>query len=925
MSEVILSPAATRLCLAGLLLLSGSLLAADDLDRVRALMDEGKARAAMIELKNRLQQDPGDGRARVMLGELHLSMQSGAEAEKELRRAAELGIDPSLWRVKLLDALLMQRKFSDMLDLIDQTVAGADAKARSELLARRGRALSGLERIAEAKEAYSEALALDPENEQAAMGVIMMRLQGEEDPAAVAGDIDRFLEKFPNNADMLVARADLYRRDGELETAKGLFVRAKEQSPSDVRPMIGLATVRVALRELDAAKAELDRIDAIREGLPMTAYLRGLIAFQEQDWESARRHLELVLRTIPGHLQSQLVLGVISFSNNDFQIAEEYLSKVVAAMPSNLHAAKILGATRIKMREPKRAIELLKPIAVASTDAQIMALLGSAYLLDGDEASGQEWLSRAVEEAPDAAALRTQLALTLLAGGNTESAIDELKTAVDLGQDVLQADVLLVLAHVKEGQFEQALEASQALEQRHPDRPLPYNLTGLAFLSQGKLDLAEERFNKALEVDPEFVTALMNLARVDLARGQADRAQKRYEQVLEKRQSDLGAMLGLAALAERRGEAEDLVQWLERAQDANPSSLRPGLALAQHYLNSGDALRALAVARDLSSRFPSNVRVLELLARAQMLSDDKTNAVRTLEQLSDLDPDNHVTQFLIGGGKADLGDDAGARMAFEKAVSIKPDFVQARYALGKLAIKDDRLDQAIKIAEDLSADFPDSAIGATLAGSAYLEQGRTAEAIQSFEAAYGLERTSDTVIALAGAYLRGDRTEDTIRVLEDWTAGQPADTRALALLAQSLQMAGRDGDAIRAYERLLETGRTDYVTLNNLAWLYQEHGDERALEVARQAYDLAPNRPEVADTYGWILVNSGQSKEGLSILQQAYVAFPTQTEIGYHVAVGLKMEGRNEEAATLLRRLLRESPDFPQAEEARALLAELEQ
>jgi hypothetical protein len=55
------------------------------------------------------------------------------------------------------------------------------------------------------------------------------------------------------------------------------------------------------------------------------------------------------------------------------------------------------------------------------------------------------------------------------------------------------------------------------------------------------------------------------------------------------------------------------------------------------------------------------------------------------------------------------------------------------------------------------------------------------------------------------------------------------------------------------------------------------------------------------------------------------VAFPTQTEIGYHVAVALKAEGRDEEAVKLLRRLLRESPDFPQAAEARALLAELEQ
>jgi predicted Zn-dependent protease len=66
-------------------------------------------------------------------------------------------------------------------------------------------------------------------------------------------------------------------------------------------------------------------------------------------------------------------------------------------------------------------------------------------------------------------------------------------------------------------------------------------------------------------------------------------------------------------------------------------------------------------------------------------------------------------------------------------------------------------------------------------------------------------------------------------------------------------------------------------------------------------------------------------QEGLSIIQQAYVAYPTQSEIGYHVAVGLSKAGRRDEAVKVLRRLLREHPDFPQAAEAKALLAELEE
>jgi Tfp pilus assembly protein PilF len=111
--------------------------------------------------------------------------------------------------------------------------------------------------------------------------------------------------------------------------------------------------------------------------------------------------------------------------------------------------------------------------------------------------------------------------------------------------------------------------------------------------------------------------------------------------------------------------------------------------------------------------------------------------------------------------------------------------------------------------------------------------------------------------------------------------------------------------------------------LNNLAWLYQEQGDPRALETARKAYDLDPNKPEVADTYGWILLKRGKGQQGLPILQQAYVSYPTQPEIGYHVAVGLSQLGRKDEAVKVLTRLLRENENFDQAKDAKALLEKL--
>jgi putative PEP-CTERM system TPR-repeat lipoprotein len=905
---------------------AGAAWASDGADKARRYLESGDTNAAVIELKNALQRDPGDVDARLLLGKTYLGNKAGAEAEKELRRAAELGADPAHWRLELIDALLLQGKFSDVLDRLDGIQADTlDARDRAAVLARRGAAHLGLKQVPEAQDAYAQALALDPDNEKAALGRLMIDLADQQDPEKMLSPLAAFLAKFPANVDGLLLRAELHRRAGELDAAASDFDRILELTPNELRAVLGRVAVRIAQGRLDEAEEDLDRADEIRKGVVMTDYLRGLVAFQEKDFDAAKQHLERVVAAAPGDMRSELLLGVIAFSRNDLQIAEEYLSRVVSAAPGNLPAIKVLGATRIKLRQPGKAIEVLEPAAYQRSDAQVMALLGSAYMLDGDAEKGQDWLGRAVELAPDVAALRTQLALTMLAGGETSKAIDELQSAVDLGQDILQADVLLVLAEIKNKRFDEALSVARALEARRPQDPVAYNLTGLTYLAQDKLDEASERFDKALAVDPEFVTAELNLARVDVARSDLDAAKQRYERVLARQPAHLTALLGLSALAERRGDAEAMVAWLQKAQEANPRALAPGIALARHFIQNKEPLKAVSAATSLASQYPDNAAVLEVLARAQALAGDNSAAVRALEQLAEQRPDDGQLQYLIGGAKWKVGDLAGARNAFDKASRLDPSLVNARVAQAAVAFEDGRVGEAMEIAKQLQADHPDSPLGLQLEGDLYLKQKRPDLAIPPLEGALAMERTSAVVLALASAYVDQQQVPKAIELMEGWYAEQPNDLQVLGRLALLQQQAGRTRDAIASYERLIASDQKGSVVLNNLAWLYQEVGDERALETARQAYDLEPSRPEVADTYGWILLKSGKAGEALSILQQAYVSYPTQTEIGFHVAVALKEAGRSDEAVKLLRRLLRETPNFEQAEEAKSLLAELEQ
>lgn len=279
--------------------------------------------------------------------------------------------------------------------------------------------------------------------------------------------------------------------------------------------------------------------------------------------------------------------------------------------------------------------------------------------------------------------------------------------------------------------------------------------------------------------------------------------------------------------------------------------------------------------------------------------------------------------YLRGGAQWKADDLAGASGSFRRAIDLKPDFVDARVALASVALAAGDDAEAQQTARALQADYPERDLGYRIEGMVMLEAGKPAEAVAPLKKALALQPNAQIARQLADAYVRSGKQGEAISMLEQWIAETPDDLGSQAFLAILLHGEGMPERALPIYERLYSAGETNLLVLNNLAWLLHERGDPRALDIAGKAYELNPNRPEVADTFGWILFNSGERDRGLSILQQAHLAYPTQTEIAYHTAVALDGMGRGNEAVSILRRLLREHPNSDQAADAQLLFNKL--
>ena len=122
---------------------------------------------------------------------------------------------------------------------------------------------------------------------------------------------------------------------------------------------------------------------------------------------------------------------------------------------------------------------------------------------------------------------------------------------------------------------------------------------------------------------------------------------------------------------------------------------------------------------------------------------------------------------------------------------------------------------------------------------------------------------------------------------------------------------------------MLEDAPKSVMALNNLAWLYFERGDNRAVDYARRAFEGAPNRAEIMDTFGWILVRSGETEQGLALLEKAARAAPNLAEIHYHLAAALAKAGDKTRSKSILGKVLKSAQEFPTKEDAQKLFDSL--
>ncbi|MGD8630208.1 MAG: PEP-CTERM system TPR-repeat protein PrsT [Gammaproteobacteria bacterium] len=893
------------------------------LAEARTLMDKGEYDAAVIQLKNVLLLEPDNAGAHLLLGNAFIESRDAASAEKEISRARELGMDAVNWKVPLGRAYLLSGKHDKLLREVTLEEQ-FPAAVRADILQLHGQAFLAKRQFPEADDNFRAVLALQPERSEALLGRARIAYYQQQRNKA-AELIDEVLQRDPRSAEAWMMRGGLLSNSGDHQGASKAYQRALEIDPQMSAARAAKATAHTTLGEYDAALREIETIRSDYANSYLANYLAALVYFQKQDLNQALTFIHDALGIAPDHLPSQLLAGSIYYRKGQYRQAEEYLRPYWNANPGDARTAKLLAISLVKTGRQQAAIEVLEKSLQANPDeAQLLAILGSLLTRTGQADKGLEYLERAAEAAPESAAILTELAIGHLVSGDTGQAVTELQGAVELDDDVVQADMLLVLMQLRKGKTGEALRSARQFAEKYPENVIARNLLGRACLAVRDYPSARAAFEKALALDAASVPARMGLADIDLQQGHRESAKQHYRAVLKQDEGNLQASLAMAKLAFQQGQKEAAKHYLLKARSRHPEDIKSALLLSELYRQEQDAGRALELARSAAASQPRNPGVLKVLARAQLEAGDIEGGIATLETLAGVVPSAAPVHYRIAQLYLQLKNAAAARNSLERAIDLQQDYPVAQATLGRLEIVEKDYAAAEKIARALQQTHPRAADGYQLEGDLLAAQGQFRAAVAAYEKAYGLEASARLAMNIFNMRNLTGEGEQAAAALQAWLNNHPQDNDTRMALAGYLQQQGRLDEATTEYLAILGQDPDNLNALYSVAWLYQRQGSDKGVAYAEQAYELAPQRPEIIDTLGWLLVQNGNQQRGLVLLQEAVSSAPDRLEMRYHMAVALAEVGRRDEARRELMWILEQDKDFSKAAETRALLDKLE-
>ncbi len=878
--------------------------------------------AAIIELKNALKLQPDSSQARWLLAKVYLDSGDLPSAEKELQQALVRGWSQEEVTPALAEALLAQGKYAEVRDII---VSGLAPDTKAKVLALQAQAALGLNDTAAAEGLIDKALIEMPESTKAliAKGRI---LASKQDMAGATATLDKVLALDAEQGEAWSLRGDILARQGNAKDALAAYDKSINLRHGEASDLFKRAYLNLQLGDFEASQRDTEVLLYKAKTHPGANYIQGLLHFEAGRYAEAITSLSVVEPASKQYPLALFYLAAANMKQDSMAQAATLAERFYSAVPGSVQGRKLLAAIRLEQGDWTAVQALLQPVLERfPDDVGTLNLITNALLHEGKTDEAIALLSRLAELQPESPGAQIRLGAGLLLEGNSDAAVAHIETALELKPEYELADMLLVNSYLQKRDFPAAIAAAKAYQNNHNTSITPYYVLGKVYLEAGNRELALEAFRSALTMDKADPAANHYLAQIAVAENDLSGARKLYETALAGHPNSAATLMQLALLDAREGHETALVAHLEQAGKADPAALPPRLLLARYYLGRGKAEQVAPLFLNLDARQQQEPEVLRLLAMAQLSTGDSSAAQLTLGQLLKTTPDSAPIRHAMAMAATDAGDTRRAMTELRNALALDENFLLSRIALARMALEPQSTAEFTRQLEKLTALAPNNPDVLLLQAAAAQGRGDTRGARSLAATAFQLAPSTGTVVSL-GTFeeIAGDR-DSALKRYAAWLQDHPDDSTTRMAYANSLQAAQRLDDAAQQYAAVLQADPENPMALNNQAWIMRDKNPAQALTYAKKAAERAPDSADVLDTLAVVEYTNKDYRSAERHIERALRASPEHPSLLYHSAMIAVALDDDATARATLKKLLATSPVFPEIEQAKALLAQLDQ
>ncbi len=885
----------------------------DYFNRAESHYEKGEIKAAIIETKNALKQNPDNPDARKLLGRLYLIQGDPASAEAELQRHSTLAPNDVSGRSLMGQALVSQGKTDEVLALtVPDELNNTD---KSDLLVAQGLSLLSKDDRLGAAEKFGVALMLRPKSAYALTSNARLHVVNQNYPAA-RRDLRSAIDTDPNNVVAWELLGDIALHLKEYNEAEVGFKNAHINGGGTLLAGLKYARILIQQQKLEEAEQLIDGLKKRHGKHPEFHLTKGLLQLAKQNLLEAQIALEEAVNVQTPNMQAVYYLSIVHLLQGNYGQAEQFGKQFYSASPDSAVAKKLLSRIRIDNKRFELAEEIIRPYALANrNDAIAVNLLATSLFKQNKMDEAIELLGdQAVQTLPDELA-----SIAKNTNGETDKGQNNIS---EFNTPAPQLEALLAIkSHLNDKELDLALTAAEAFRDENPTAATPLNSLGRVYTARSEIELAKKSFNAALALAPENSLAIINLADIAIQEKRYPLAREYLNSVLQRDPKHIGAMLGLATIEWADNNKSGLLEGVEAAELAHPDSVQPKLLLAKYHLTQNQPTQALQVIEQVPQEFDSIMPVLSTRAVAELAIPAFEAAQSTLQKIIEIQPEQGYWRLLLARAHEGMGQRDQMKSALEKASTLSPDSLQIRITLARLARADGQPDELRKHLTELTRLAPDNAEVSELKLSlADLEKRAL---VNNASSTTQSDQTTLSVINNARSLWQKGARDEAFAVVQNWLNDNPNDLEAVLAIASMHVAVGSNGQAVKSYERVLELDSDNQIALNNLAWVLRTSDKKKALEYANRAANLDSRSAATLDTLAVVRLLNGQIKEAKAAIIQALERNPTNPTMQYHYAMIEAAGGFKLTAEQTLKTLLVSDVNFPEKADAQALFEKL--